>query len=281
MKTFTAKHLKEIEKQIQQIEKEEKNELIKASKVIIYLEKKIDELKEFILNYEFKSEQEEISFFKEIKPRILSYLIYYMSIYKIEVNRPTGSHTTIETYLLTELDLLKRYFERNIEFYKYYRAENSHLDKIYFLRTGDTELYMNISCFYVDRDIRFSTGYDYKVAKIKANDFLELYLKSELSKLDKNMENYLPEFRETFTGSQADIDELINALYASKVFNHGNITLKRLSAYIGKVFNIDTGDIYHVFGEIRERKGSRTRFLDRLKLDLLKRMDEADRNMDN
>ena len=45
------------------------------------------------------------------------------------------------------------------------------------------------------------------------------------------------------------------------------------------VFNVSIGDIYRIYLEIRERKGSRTQFLDRLKDNLIERMDEA--NSDN
>ena len=41
------------------------------------------QLKDFILQYQFKTEEEEILFFKEIKPRIHCKLIYYRKIYNI------------------------------------------------------------------------------------------------------------------------------------------------------------------------------------------------------
>jgi len=53
--------------------------------------------------------------------------------------------------------------------------------------------------------------------------------------------------------------------------------IKELVNYVENVFNIDLGDFYHVYLEIRGRKGSRTIYLDKLIKHLNGRMDEADK----
>jgi len=281
MEKFTNLYLDEIEEQIQKIERDEKNKITKSVQILMFIEYKLEELKNFIVQYEFNTEEEEILFFKEIKPKIISKLIYYMSVHKIEINRPKGSYSTIESYLLTELDQLKHFFDCNIEMYHYYRMGGTHFDKIYFLRNQDSDIPMNIACFYFERDVRFSTVYDYKIAKIMANDLLEVYIKSQLVRLKEDAVNEHEidtEFkaRETWTASKTDLAELIYALDTSKCINHGNIKLKALTSYLEDVFNIGIGDVYRIYLEIRERKGSRTQFLDRLKDKLIERMDEVD-----
>lgn len=42
------------------------------------------------------------------------------------------------------------------------------------------------------------------------------------------------------------------------------------------MFHIDLGDVYHIYIAIRNRKNSRTAYLDQMKEKLLKRMDEMD-----
>lgn len=281
MEQFTNLYLDEIEKYLRKIERDEKNEITKSTRILKFLESKLGELKKFIVKYDFKSEEEEILFFKEIKPKIVSKLIYYMSVYKIEINRPKGSCSTIETYLLTELDLLKHFFDCNIEMYHYYRTGGTHFDKIYFLRNRDADIPMNIACFYFECDVRFSTVYDYKIAKIMANDLLELYIKSQLIKLKENAKteqevHLVRKTVETWTASKTDLAELIYALDTAKCINHGNIKLKTLASYMEDVFNVCIGDIYRIYLEIRERKGNRTQFLDRLKDNLTERMIESD-----
>jgi len=103
-----------------------------------------------------------------------------------------------------------------------------------------------------------------------ANDLLEPYIKSQLAKLKEDSEieheiHTVNKTRETWTASKTDLVELIYALDAVKCINHGNINLKALTSYLENVFNINIGDIYRIYLEIRERKGNRTQFLDRLK----------------
>ncbi len=286
MEKFTNLQLDEIEKHIKKIEQDEKHEIAKYIHILRFLEPKLEELKEFIVKYDFKTEEEEILFFKVIKPKILSKLIYYMSIYKIEVSRPKGSCLTIESFLLSELDRLKHYFDRNIEMYHYFRTGCTHFDTVYFLRNRDSAIPMNIACFYFERDVRFSTGYDYKIAKILANDLLELYIKSQLDKLKANSDtesnvHTALKTRETWTASKTDLAELIYALDTTKCINYGNIKLKDLASYMEDIFNISVGDIYRIYLEMRERKGSRTKFLDRLRDEMIERMNEADGGTNN
>lgn len=281
MNQFIYSLLKQLNSNLQAIELKETTIISKAQNSISCIKITLGKLKNFILHYTFKNKEEEILFFKEIKPEILSKLIYYMSVYKIEISRPKGSCSTIETYLLAELERLKYFFDHNIEFYHYYRTGCTHFDNVYFLRNRDFHTPINFDCFYFERDVRFSTDYDYKIAKIMANDLLELYLKSQLAKLNENAETdqKLPsrlKKRETWTASKTDFAELIYALDTSKCINYGNIKLIALTSYMEDVFNISIGDIYRIYLEMRERKGSRTQFLDRLKDKLIERMDEAD-----
>lgn len=286
MEKFTNLCLDEIEKQITKILLKEKNVITQSKQIVSFLETKLEEIKRFIVKYDFKTEDEEIQFFKEIKPQIVSKLIYHMSLHKIEINRPKGSNSTIETFLLTELDLLKQFFDDNIDMYHYFRTGSTQFDKIYFLRNRNSDIPMNIACFYFERDVRFSTIYDYKIAKIMANDLLELYIKSQLIRLKENKEtehkvSTMLKTRETWTASKTDLAELVYALDTAKCINFGNIKLNALASYMEDIFNVNMGDVYRIYLEIRERKGSRTQFLDRLKDKLTERMDCVDTNDNN
>jgi hypothetical protein len=60
--------------------------------------------------------------------------------------------------------------------------------------------------------------------------------------------------------------------------NGGSVDLKNLTTSLGNSFNIDLGNYYRVFQEIRIRKQSQTTFLDQQEDQLLKRMDDSDEN---
>lgn len=85
-----------------------------------------------------------------------------------------------------------------------------------------------------------------------------------------------PKIRMTWTGNKIDLVELIYAWEEVGCFNHGNVNVKEIVAYIEVVFNIDLGDYYGTFKEMRNRV-NRTAFLDKLIKFLNDRMNEVDR----
>ena len=106
IKDYFSNLLQEVDSEIQTIELNESDFLHVCKKVINYLQDIISDLKSFVLNYKFQDNSEEILFFKHLKPQISSKLIYYNSIYNIELKRPTGSDDVQTQYYVSELDSL-------------------------------------------------------------------------------------------------------------------------------------------------------------------------------
>lgn len=280
MHQFTDNLKEIINKEIQFIESEEDNLLSKSIKIIGLLEDAFDKLKKFISRYTFKSSSEEILFFKEIKPQIFSQLIYYRKVYNLEMRMPTGSRVDKKEYLESVLGRIKYFFDLNSDFYHYYRSGSTHLDKYYFLR-GKPDIQLVLESFYFERDADFSTNCDFKVAKMIANERLTIYVNEKLSKLINTTINTLtditlPKVKLTWTAKKAELVEQIYAWDSAGCFNNGNTNIKELAEYIETVFNINLGNFYHTFLEIRERKGSRSQFLDKLIKFLEERMDGLD-----
>ena len=195
----------------------------------------------------------------------------------------TGSINDQKTYLKLILNRIKYFFDINIDFYQYYRLGSTHLDRVYFLR-GKPDIHLLLDSFYFERDAKFSTYYDFKVAKIMANEMLSVYINSKLSETDRlqhqnsaNISTLLPKVKITWTGKKAELVEQIYAWVEANSFNNGNVNIKDMVNYVERVFNIDLGDFYHIFLEMRERKGSRTIFLDKLIKLLNQRMGNADK----
>jgi hypothetical protein len=115
-----------------------KGDILQIIAPIIRLkEEMFTQLKAFISSYDFQSEEEEIHFFKEIKPKLFSRLIYYQKVFQIETMRPNGSKSVQKNYLEKELDRLTDFFNQNLEFCTYYRSGNTHFDKFFFTRSAD------------------------------------------------------------------------------------------------------------------------------------------------
>jgi len=107
----------------------------------------LSDLKQFILQKNFSNEDEEIQFFKELKPRIVAKLIYYNAIFKIETKKPYGGQKKVKKHLNNELNKLKRFFDNNLDFYKYYRTNSTYLDHKYFVR-GRYDIKLTLDTFY-------------------------------------------------------------------------------------------------------------------------------------
>lgn len=266
---------------IRDIERMECSMLQKSKLIIPQLEKGFEELKNFIVNYSFENEVEEIHFFKEVKPRLFCLLVFHSKVYCVEMKMPIGSIDDQKMYLKRIQDQIKYFFDMNPDFYQYYRSGSTHLDHFYFLRKK-SDIQQIADGFYIERDVNFSTYYDSKVTKILANEMLAEYINSKLSELEQSKnssvnKDFVPKVKITWTGKKAELIEQIYAWMEAESFSNGTVNKKELVEYIERVFNIDLGDFYHVFTEMRERTGSRTIFLDKLIKLLNKRMDDADK----
>jgi len=128
---------------------------------------------------------------------------------------------------------------------------------------------------YFETDHRFSTSHDYKAAKIIANDLIQVYLEDQLHNIiykDKSID--LPTL--SWTGIKAALTELIYGLHSQAVFNNGNTDIITIVRFFENSFNVDLGDFYHTFLELKARKLNRTKFLDSLRDALIKKMEEQD-----
>jgi hypothetical protein len=65
-------------------------------------------------------------------------------------------------------------------------------------------------------------------------------------------------------------------LQGSGVLNNATADIRQLTAFFESVFQVELGNVYNVFNEMRIRKKNRSSFLDLLKDRLIQRMDEAD-----
>ncbi|PZP42872.1 MAG: tetracycline regulation of excision, RteC, partial [Pseudopedobacter saltans] len=125
---------------------------------------------------------------------------------------------------------------------------------------------------YFEADHSFSTSHDYKVAKIIANDLIQVYLEDQLYHNSQKKEISNPALN--WTGSKTALIELIYALYSQGVINNGNADIKEIVKISESVFNIDLGDFYHTFMELKSRKINRTKFIDGLREALIKKMED-------
>jgi hypothetical protein len=262
-------------KMISKIEKEKKENQHYAPKAINIIEDTIEQIKDFVKLNDFKNPKDEIHFFKNIKPRFCSLLIYYKKIHQIELEKPLGSNEEKKNHLHFYLNSLTRYCKQNSEFYQYIKSGKTHLDDQYFIRENAKKNII-FETFANDIDFRFCTGFDFRLSVLLAYEKLENYLNKqidilinpELNPLNYQNSNYQINYKKYnlhWTESQSALTELVYALYESKVFNEGETTILEISKCLEDAFNIKLSNVHRSFVEIKNRKNDRLKFLDGLR----------------
>ncbi|MAE84403.1 MAG: tetracycline regulation of excision, RteC [Flammeovirgaceae bacterium] len=270
----------DLEDKLRMIDLEEDQILKKSEQSFQASLQAINQLRKTLVNDPLSSQIDEIYFFKEIKPKFVSKLIYHLSVFNIETNKPNGGIKVKRKYYQIQLDKLKQYFDNNLEFYRYYRTQSNYLDHKYFVR-GKQDIRLTLDSFFFETDPNFSTSHDFKVSNILANDLLNVYLEDELNKLSMNditnHKSYLePKGKISWTESKVALIELMYGLHSRGVFNNGTADLKEIALFFEEVFGMELGQYHRTFLEIRIRKTGRTKFINSLQDSLIRRMDEAD-----
>lgn len=270
MDKFYNETLHKLETSINEFEIESDHSIQRIETIIELIVNSLSEVKEYVLKNGFMNSDIEIHFFKHQKPTIVAKLIYYNAIYKIETKKPNDTKA-IRKYLNEELRKLKRYFDNNLEFCKYYRTNNTYIDEKLFLR-GRHDLKLTLDTVYFEADHRFSTSHDYKVAKIIANDLIQVYIEDQLN--NNNQQKSLYQSSLKWAESKTALTELIYALHSQGAFGNADIIV--IAKTFESTFNINLGDFYHTFMELKSRKINRTKFIDSLRETLIKKMNDQE-----
>lgn len=133
--------LQEMTKSLQSIAGQEPLNLSKIKSSIDLVSDSLMKLKSYILTNPFPNDQEEINFFKKIKPQFDGNLIFYLMVLRLEQCMPIsgseGKHIRYEE----ELQKLQYFYDQHSSFWIYYQLDHTHLDRQYFLRVREKDLY--------------------------------------------------------------------------------------------------------------------------------------------
>lgn len=266
-------------KKEQEISLESVHVIDESCRMTKFLQDLLSGMKNHVLEHHFIDENEEIEFFRIIKPQILGKLIYYNKMYRIETSCPVSTGKMYYKYFSSELQQLKQEYKEHIcnsDFYRYYRSGRTDRDHDFF-KLGKINLNTGLNSFIFEVDTQFSTYYDYKVSRIIADELLYNYLIIKINPVDKpsmalqNAESTKDVF---WTESKNAVIELIYALYASGAISNGKVGIRKISLIFQLLFRVQLGDIHHAFHRMKDRAGNRTLFLDQLKSSLEQYMDK-------
>jgi len=272
--------MQEVDARMATIDLNGKQIINNCKEIICFLKEKIGDMRAFLLSHPFDEDDSEIIFFKYQKPTLMGRLIYFHKILRIESQRPIGEEE-LDVYYQKKQEELKRFFDRHVAFFQYYRSGATHMDKYYFLR-GREEYAIDVDVCHFDDDSEFSTGYDHLVGRIIAMEMLYAFLSFRRNCLQYGREGTEIELLKVkgtyqWTGSVVELVELIYALDSIKCINNGEAPITELATFFGMLFGVDLRECYGTYTDIKRRKNeNRTYFLDKMSKELNKRMERDD-----
>jgi hypothetical protein len=264
-----AKVLCEELEQLHFTEPDINNRATQAAKLI---QKTLTSFRKRIRKEGFQSTDDEIHFFKYVKPRVNSYLIFFSVLAEIEANKMLLSTTELSDFIDKKQRMFRYILRENVEFTQYYRSGMTHLDSIYFVREANLSTFTKHSTNQL-LDPEFNTSHDLVAANIMAFDLFQKHLSPK------------PELQPTFgppppklkwTASKASLVELIYALHYSGSIQYGDSNIKEISELFERTLNIKLKDIYSSYRDIQLRKGERAKYLISLVETLDKKIEESE-----
>lgn len=266
-------------KDLDEIKIQNENILERAWRSIKACRNLLSTYKKEILNKEFKTTKEEIQFFKETKQIPLIKLIYFSEIHSFEVQFPKGDKDSQLKSIKKKINKLNRFFLYNMDFGCYVNSGSTHFDKEYYTRDSMETFHIITSKFYF-QDPEFCTPRDMLLGKYKAYDFLVTYLDEKKNKIRNGLNGKLrttkPIEKIHWPFSNTEYVELLYSLCSKGLGKQDNQGIKQVSKKLEQVFDFTPKDIYKTYHDIKNRKNSRTLFLDELSTSLLIEMDKSE-----
>ena len=138
-------------------------------------------------NNEFESIEDEIHFFKFIKPQLCGELLFYNIRLAYLVETPYSTICRKIAFIKSKLKKLESKKKKNIAFYIYYKHTETAFDDKYFVRNNG-QLNLSFSEESLCSDPEFTTSHDMLASEVITYDLLTQFYREGLEKLkNKNI----------------------------------------------------------------------------------------------
>ncbi|MBF8457243.1 RteC domain-containing protein [Kaistella sp. G5-32] len=257
----TSKLWSDLENKINELKTEKKHPLEEAQFALIATDEAIRTVKGWVIIHDFDCWENEITFFKKLKPKLIGSFIYYSKLVSFLSALPSSGDKLKRKVFENEFDHLQYFSLENKDFISYCRRNATYLDSKYFLRFKydlDVKLSIDIHSY----DDRFSSSHDHLVSQMIANDSYEKFLRAELSKLkNSHTDEERSHSNIQWSASKVALTELVVALHQTRCLNGGNKDLSETIKWFENNFEIDLGNYHKTLIEIRSRKNDKAKFL--------------------
>lgn len=245
---------------------------LRSTKAAKQIKKTLTNFRNKIRKEGFDSTEDEIHFFKYVKPKIQAYLIFYSVLAEIESSKLHMGDPELLNLIDKKVRMFRHIMRENLEFVKYYNSGHTHLDKLYFVR--DTEIdsiSKNSTNMLVDPE--FNASHDFVASNIIA---FELFKKHLVPHPEIKMTVGTPKSKLKWTCSKSDFVEFVYALQSTNAVNYGEAEIKELCTALEPVFQIKIDDPYRTFIDIANRKTGTMKFIPKLEEGFFRKVNEVD-----
>ena len=233
-------------------------------------------LKAMVMERGFADREEEINFFKVVKPKFYQWKIYYAELYNLELGIEKVLGSEMLAFLESELLYVDRFFGKYAFVYEYYRCQAEELDGLYFVRGADSGSVLVPEMG--ELDTNFATGGDYLFSKFRAMERIRDWLVEHVKYLTAHPGAEVSGMGQAidlrWTGESINLAELAFGIHRSGQLNNGTATVGSIFRWLEGQLGIAIGVPSKRLNEIRKRTAtSRTKFLEKMAGELLRSLD--------
>ena len=226
------------------------DEILTTGRILGFIEVRYNTIESVLESYRFNGVSQEIAFYKHFYPQLLGLRYYYKERLAILILCPPDKED-IKSFYMKKWSEYCSLITLHKDFYQYCYAGLKYKDKMYF--TGD--------------HARHHASY-----WLGQEQFLQHFKKWLKLKYPVGPE----QVQLKWTGSKVALIELLYGIHATSVVEGGRADIKQLAKGLEQLFNLNLGNYYRVYQDIRLRKKGQTQYIDCMKSQLIRKMDELD-----
>jgi hypothetical protein len=269
----------EMVEQLQEINGSARSSIVNLGASLSIMKDTMRSLKAHIQIQSFLNEEQEITFFKYIKPRFAALQTYYIELHNILSSTPIGTDQMIRDYYIYELGVIDRFFKINAFYYQYYIKDENSKDNIYFLRKNRSQFLPGGELLPTETD--FSTELDYLFSKFRAYEMLRDFLIKRINFLyQESARSVITDLSEkrkrSWSGDKVELVEIAYGIYYTQRLNNGKAEISEIIEWLEESLHVDLSQAYRMFVDIRRRKTiSYTKFLDEMRAAIYKQIEDS------
>lgn len=270
----TLAELKNLYRQLEFASNEEYPPIEEAQIGLEICTNSIGMLREKVIRHQFQHPEAEIYFFKHIKPKFMSSMMFYQKVWHIEVSKPVANKSATLLYYNRFHDEIAKRSEENKDVYSYYRSKLTHFDLQYFTRSKNPlSAQPHAISLPISFDFRFDTPADPVIAAFHSDKRLLAYLNKQENDTQKSSDKPVVKSKLQWTGRKVELVELVYALHAIGKINNGEAELKEIAGIFEQGLGYSLDKMYSTFSEIKARHEP-TKFLLQMRKVLEERIEQ-------